>query len=448
MIRFLLAVWACKMLIIAGRMAGKKSSSGPGEIAMKICPDILKILSKKVKKQIIAVCGTNGKTTTNNMICSILEKKGYSVVCNKIGANMLPGTVTAFIEKTGFFGKINADYATLEIDEASARHIFKHLNPDVMLITNLFRDQLDRYGEIEMTAGFLKEALDLTKDTTLIINGDDPVCAAIAKDYGKKVIAFGISENADINLDEAKEGQFCKYCGKPLEYEYYHYSQLGSYKCPGCDFKRPEISVEATGIDISDGLKFTVNKKNRINVAYRGFYNIYNILAALAVSEQINVDLSDINEILSDYKPQIGRMEKFDLGKPVILNLAKNPAGFNQAIFTVLADDKKKDIIVAINDNPGDGKDVSWIWDVDFEKLSDCKVGKIAYLGIRKYDLEVRFKYADINKEGKVYNDLKTAIKEMLQKDGEILYLLVNYTVIFEAQNILKELEKEYRKEG
>lgn len=448
MIRFLLAVWACKLLIVAGRMAGKKSSSAPGEIAMKICPGILKMLSAKVKKEIIAVCGTNGKTTTNNMICSILEKKGYNVVCNKIGANMLPGTVTAFIEKTGFFGKLNADYATLEIDEASARHVFKHLNPDVMLVTNMFRDQLDRYGAIELTAGFIKEALSLTENTTLIINGDDPICASIGKDYGKKVVAFGISENVNINLDEAKEGQFCAYCGKPLEYEYFHYSQLGCYKCTECDFRRPEISFEATEIDISDGLKFTVNKESKINVAYRGFYNIYNILAALAVAKEINVDLSDINEILSDYKPQIGRMEKFDLGKPVILNLAKNPAGFNQAVFTVLADEKKKDIIVAINDNPGDGKDVSWLWDVDFEKLADEKVGKLAYLGIRKYDLDVRFKYADINKEEKVYDDLKTAISEMLKGDGEILYLLVNYTVIFEAQNILKEMEKEFRKEG
>ena len=185
----------------------------------------------------------------------------------------------------------------------------------------------------------------------------------------------------------------------------------------------------------------SVNNNVKIDVNYRGFYNVYNILGAISAVSLLNVDLKDINEILSDYKPQIGRMEAFYIGKPVVLNLAKNPAGFNQAIHTVLADQRKKDIIVAVNDKENDGIDVSWIWDVDFEKLGDEKVSKLGFLGTRKYDLELRFKYAEVNKESKVYDDLKTAIEELLKSDSEILYLLVNYSVIFEAQEILKELE-------
>jgi UDP-N-acetylmuramyl tripeptide synthase len=427
------------MLITVGKLMGKKGSSKPGEIALKICPDVLRILSKKVKKEIVAVCGTNGKTTTNNIIEKILADKGNKVVCNKIGANMLPGIVTSFIEKAGLFGNLDADYATLEMDEASAVIIFGHLKPDIMIITNLFRDQLDRYGEIDMTANLLLNALKKAGDVKLLINGDDPVCAKIAKDFGSGK-AYGINENLNINLDETKEGQFCAYCGNKLSYNFYHYSQLGDYKCSGCEFKRPEIDFNITNVDIKDGLKFKIND-NEISVNYRGFYNVYNISGALAASLMLGISLDGINEILSDYKPQIARMEVFNLKKPVILNLAKNPAGFNQAIHTVLSDEKTKDIAIMINDKVNDGTDVSWIWDVDFEKLSDESVKSLGYLGMRRNDVEVRMKYAETGKPGKVYGSLRAAVEEMLESDGEVLYLLVNYSAIFEAQKLLKELE-------
>ena len=197
-IRRIAAVWTCKLLIKIGKLAGKKGSSTPGIYALKIYPGILEDLSKQVKHEIIAVCGTNGKTTTNNLICSILEKKGYKVVCNKVGANMLPGVVTAFIDSADLFGNLHADYAAIEMDEASCVRIFPHFTPDIMVISNLFRDQLDRYGEIDITVDFLKKALALTKNTTLIINGDDPICATIGKDFNQKVITYGISEDLQI----------------------------------------------------------------------------------------------------------------------------------------------------------------------------------------------------------------------------------------------------------
>ena len=446
-IRCLISIWICKILIVVGKALGKKGSSTPGSIAFKICPDILEILSKQVRKETIAVCGTNGKTTTNNIVSFILERSGYKVVCNKVGANMLPGVITAFIEKSNIFGKLDADYACIEIDEASAVKVFRYLSPDIMLIGNLFRDQLDRYGEIDLTVNYLKRALDLTPKTKLIVNADDPLCAMIAKDYKGESITFGINEQLNISLDEIRDGQFCTYCGEKLTYNYYHYGQLGDYYCKGCGFKRPDIDIEATNVDIKDGLKFRVDE-HQINVNYRGFYNVYNILAALSIIEQLDIDIDNINDILEDYKPQIGRMEKFNLQKPVILNLSKNPAGFNQGIVTVLADDKEKDVIVMINDNAQDGRDISWIWDVDFEKIQDDKIKNLAFTGIRKDDVAVRFKYADINKGNYVYDNLKDAITSMLEKDGEILYVLVNYTAIFDAKNILKELQKKFEEES
>ncbi len=448
-IRYIAAIWVCKWLIKLGKLLGKKGSSAPGEYALKIYPYVLKELAAQVKVATIAVCGTNGKTTTNNLICTMLEKKGFRVVCNKLGANMLPGVVTAFIDGSDWFGRLDADYATIEMDEASCLRIFPHFAPDFMIIANLFRDQLDRYGEIDITADLLKRALSLTENTTLIFNGDDPICATIGKDYAGKSMAFGISEDVGVQLNETKEGQFCSYCGTHLKYAYYHYSQLGNYQCENCGFQRPEIAYEARDIDLRNGLKFCVNHQLSIAVNYRGFYNIYNILAAISVLDCLAIDLKDVNALLADYKPQIGRMETFDLGKPVVLNLAKNPAGFNQAIFTVLSDERKKDIVLMINDHVSDGIDVSWLWDVDFEKLNQENTNALGFCGIRKLDLNVRFKYADFaRKDTTVYEELELAIRDMIAKDGEVLYILVNYTGIFQAQDILKRLEEEYKKGG
>lgn len=441
-IRFLLSLWVCKGLILIGKMLGKKGSATPGVYAYKICPDVLKILSKKVKKGIIAVCGTNGKTTTNNIIDKILTDKGFKVVCNNIGANMLSGVVTAFIEKSDIFGNLNCDYATLEMDEAFSVKIFEHLTPDVMVITNLFRDQLDRYGEVELTAGYLKKALTLAKNATLIINADDPQLVKIGVEHGK-FLTYGVKNKVMDN--EEVDVQFCPVCSGKLNYNFYHYSQLGDYSCESCDFKRPDIDFYGDNINLENGLSFTLCDNTQIKVDYRGFYNVYNILASLLTVKTLGIDLDNANEILSGYKPQVGRMEKFQLKKPAILNLAKNPAGFNQAIKTVLFDKSKKDIIIAVNDCESDGQDISWIWDVDFEELSHELVGSIALCGMRKEELDLRFKYSGISKEIKVYDSLKDAITTTLETDSDSLYVLVNYTVIFEGQKILKELEGEVK---
>ena len=440
-IRFLLSIWICKILILIGKLMGTKSSSTPGVYAFKVCPDVLKILSKKVKCGIVAVCGTNGKTTTNNLIDKILTSKGYNVVCNNIGANMLSGVVTAFIEKCDIFGNLNCDYATLEMDEAFSVKIFEHLTPDIMIITNLFRDQLDRYGEVELTAGYLKKALDISQNTTLIINGDDPILVKMGEEYGK-FLSFGVAE--DVLCNEECDVHFCPRCNEKLEYNYSHYSKLGDFSCKKCMLKRPEPDFYAKNVDLSDGLNFICNEELNIKVNYRGFYNIYNILASLLAVKTLGVDLENTNEILSDYKPQVARMEEFNLKKPVILNLAKNPAGFNQAFSTVLSDRRKKDIIIALNDCESDGMDISWIWDVDFDSLCDETVNSLTLCGLRRDELNLRVKYSSFNKECTVYENLKDAVISNLDKDSDVLYLLVNYTVIFDAEKILKEEDRKW----
>lgn len=439
--KLIIAVWLSKILIFIGRLFGKKGSSAPGAYALKICPGILKTLSKQVKKDIIVVCGTNGKTTTNNLLNTLITSSGNKVICNSLGANMLPGVVTAFVENTNFFGKLCADYACIEIDEMSAVKVFEHFKPDYMVVTNLFRDQLDRYGEVEITLSYLQRAISMCENIKLILNGDDPIVSSLAEKTGKSTVFFGVGEDVGITLKESMEGRFCVFCGEELEYEYYHYSHLGKFKCKKCDFKRPEVDFEAADVNLDNGIKFSV-KNTVFNVKYRGFYNIYNILAAYTTVTSAKIEIENINEILSSYKPQIGRMEEFNIkGKTVILNLAKNPAGFNQAISTVMCDKRKKNIVIAVNDKPSDGRDISWIWDVDFEALNNNNVNKIYTSGIRHNDLEVRFKYADFNNVHDVEN-IKDAILRGLD-EGSVLYVLVNYTMLFSTQSILKNLEAE-----
>lgn len=444
--RKLIAVWAAKLSAIAGRMIGKKSSSTPGTIALKICPDLIEKLAVNVKKGIIVTCGTNGKTTTNNLLNSVIRECGYTTVCNNLGANMLNGIATAFAMACDVGGKFTADYAVLEIDEASARRVFEHLTPNYMIITNLFRDQLDRYGEIDITVDLLNKAIDMASGVKLILNGDDPLTAQFGD--GRNAKYFGISEQVLPQTDDTKEGRFCIKCGHEQKYNYFHYSQLGDYYCPNCGNKRPHIDYDATDVDLSGSMKFKINKSVDIDVNYRGFYNVYNILAVYAALSEMGIAADKgFHKALDGYKPQIGRMELIDLGKPVILNLAKNPAGFNLAIQTVMLDKRKKDVIVAINDLANDGRDVSWLWDVDFDKLYDENLNTLTTTGIRLYDISLRFKYADV-KVDYVERKMKNAIERCLKTDAEVCYVLVNYTALYPTQTTMLEIQKELKTGG
>lgn len=438
--RKILAVWAAKLSAIAGIILGKKSSSGPGAIALKICPDLIEKLAGNVSEKIIVTCGTNGKTTTNNLMYTALTKCGYKVICNRLGANMLSGVATAFALECNWLGRVKADYACLEVDEAFTVKLFDHLKPDIVIITNLFRDQLDRYGEVDATVNLLNKAFAKLDNPTLVLNADDPNSAQFGK-ANDNTVYYGVDEKVLPQTDTTKEGKFCTCCNGELKYNYFHYSQLGDYYCPKCGNKRPNIDFAAYNVDLKGGLRFKVNDEN-VNLNYRGFYNIYNILAVYSTVKTLGVCDNQFNGLLEEYKPQIGRMEEMNLGKPVVLNLAKNPAGFNQAIATVLQDQRKKDVIIAVNDNVSDGQDVSWMWDVDFEKLNREELNTLSVGGIRRFDLALRFKYSDI-KVDCVSEDMREMIQNCIKTDAEVCYVLVNYTELFSTQSIMSELQKE-----
>lgn len=443
MIRRLLAVWSAKFIGFACRLTGKQGVTLAGQIALKLDPNILTELTDQVREKIFIVCGTNGKTTTNNLLCSAIAAEKKKVICNHTGSNMLNGVVSAFVLSAGLNGRIDADYACIEIDEASTVRILPHFKPDYMVLTNLFRDQLDRYGEIDITMNLLKKAMEMAPDMTVIVNADDALSAYLAMDSGNKYVTYGISEQVfeEQSLNEIREGRFCKKCGEKLNYHFYHYSQLGSYECPGCGFKRPDPKFDASNIYAGGSLSFDVEERH-IKANYRGFYNIYNILAAYAAARTASLSLNNFNEVLYQFNPQNGRMEQFEIeNTKIMLNLAKNPAGFNQNISAVMEDDTKKDIIILINDNDQDGIDISWLWDVDFDRFKESSVNSITVSGIRSQDMRLRLKYVDI--PSIVEQDVEKAIRERIKNGAGNLYVLVNYTALYSTHNILKKMEGE-----
>ncbi|MBE7041823.1 MAG: DUF1727 domain-containing protein [Ruminococcaceae bacterium] len=445
-IRLILAIWACKLTILVSRMLGKKGSSMPGQVALKICPRVMTMLASKVKRDVIVVCGTNGKTTTNTLLATMLEASGHRVVCNKVGANMIWGVCCAFCEKADWLGRLNADFACLEVDEASTVKVFAHIKPDYMVVTNLFQDQLDRYGEVDLTVDFLRRALALSPDTKLILNGDDPVVAQLGEEKGRISYYVGVDEKVNEDAGEGSEGRFCPFCGKALVYEYHHYSQLGKFACPGCEFRRREPDFRVHGVSLNGGLSFKLTHSGKtasFDVDYRGFYNVYNIALSYSGAVMAMGTEPDHQAVLASYQPQTGRMESFVIdGKTVILNLAKNPAGFNQALTTVMADTRQKNILIGVNDNPSDGQDISWIWSVDFERLCDESVKNLVVTGRRADDLMLRMKHGGFAEDKQVKSrDLKEAVQALLAGSGEVSYALVNYTVVFNLQKFLKDME-------
>lgn len=443
-LRLCLSILVTKFLILVGKLMGKKSSSAPGKYAMKLCPDALKMLSSQVSYEIICVLGTNGKTTTNNMIDSILSHNKFKTVCNRVGANMLDGVATAFLEKANLFGKLKADYAVLEIDEASAKLVFDHFSPDIIVVTNLFRDQMDRYGEIEQTLAQLKMAIDKAPDALLVLNADDPMSSYFTKATGNRAVTFGITEEVAQPLSETKEGRKCPLCSQELQYRFYHYNQLGDFYCSGCDFKRPDPDFRATNIVCEPKIRFTLNQAQTVDADIYGFYNIYNMLATISVMELLEPGCEEYTKLFTGYVPQTARMEAFQFEKPVILNLAKNPAGFNQAIATLLSDPRKKAVVVGINDMPSDGCDISWIYDVNFEALTDCTAYGAS--GKRCYDTALRLYYADVCENPSVNPDPIPLALDFLKTDCEVVYVLVNYTLIFEAKASLEKAQKAFQK--
>lgn len=423
-----------KLLIkFIGRSSG---TSFIGMFTLKTNPDFLNLCSKYILREKISVTGTNGKTTTAGLIAQILEANKKEVIHNAQGANMLTGIANVFAT-TVIPGK-RYDNCVLESDEAYLSKLYDYMKLDYLVVTNLFRDQLDRYGELDTTAKKIQSAIDKNKDLILLLNADDPLVASLG--HNNKKLFYGF-ENIEFagkrTISQAPAEMFNCVCGKPLEYSKRFYAQQGHYYC-SCGYKRPECDYKGNAKIYDDYFEISVthnSEETHYSFDSIGLYNAYNALAAISMALEIGYKQDEIQNALDTYKAMFGRAEKTEFnGHKTIIQLIKNPAGASEVLKTV---DLSSKILIAINDNFADGRDVSWLWDAEFELLKDTE-NIIITSGIRANDMALRLKYAGVPTEKiKVVPDLSEAVDEASSSDdkNEKVTIMPSYTALLQIKN-------------
>lgn len=440
-VRFYTALVLARLTYLAIKLLHRSSgTSFVGMMTLKVCPDFLAHCRKYIKNNAITISGTNGKTTASGLVAHIFEENQNSIIHNVKGANMLTGIANVFALNIKPFKRF--DYAVIESDEAYLTKLYDYFKADYLLVTNLFRDQLDRYGELSTTASFIQNAINKNKELKLILNADDPLVTNFGK--GKNAIYYGFEEvefcseihNATSN---APTEVFNCICGKPLQYNKQFFAQEGHYYCAKCGFKRPEPNYKGYVKIYSDysELKIRHNDKDfefKINLV--GLYNAYNVLGAVACAMENGIDYQTIKKAVSTYKSIFGRAERRIInGHKTLIQLIKNPTGASEVLKTV---DLSSNIVIAINDNYADGRDISWLWDSDFEQLKNAQKLVITS-GIRAKDMATRLKYAGIPQEKIIVEeDIKSAIALAAKSDNieERITILPSYTALLKISKM------------
>ena len=434
------AVWAGKAtgaLSRISRLGG--GTTLPGDVARAIDPDVLRKLSRDLKHGAIVITGTNGKTTTARLISWLAEGAGYSMVSNRTGANLIFGATAAALERAGANGKLKADWGVFEIDEASLERAVDEIQPHVAIVLNLFRDQLDRYGELETIAKRIEVALKhLPVDSRAVLNADDPRVAEIGLGLERPPLWFGLEDPsvAMSELPHAADARTCPRCGASLQFDAVYVGHDGVYRCPNGDFARPAPDLAATHIDLNgfDSLGMGVSGV-RIELPLGGLYNCYNALAAFAAGEAIGLDPAFIADRLRTFRAAFGRQERLEArGRALNLVLSKNPAGFNETLRTAVDLAGGKNFLIGLNDRKADGTDVSWIWDVDFERLRG-RARVVVPAGNRAHDLAVRLKYAEVQ-AARPESDPGQALDALIEGTpaGETAHMLCTYTAMLDLR--------------
>lgn len=437
-IKSLFSIISSKIVLFLSKRIFKGGSSFPGKVALKIDSDILSVVAKNYKT--ILITGTNGKTTTTSMIYNTIKNSGNKVITNSTGANMLPGITATFIDNYKLFGKNESAYAVIEVDEANLKFITKYISPEIITITNLFRDQLDRYGEVYTTLSKIMEGLDNVKRAKLVLNGDESLLGDLATDNQLCYYGFNVSPYDSKLVDVNADAKFCKKCKHPYSYELITFNHLGSYYCPNCQYQRPELKYAINAIAEMTPYysNVTINDQNII-INQPGVYNIYNGLCAYSICKELGISDDIISESLRNQTSHFGRQETIHIeGKEVKIILVKNPAGYNQAIDTVSLDKRAVSVAFLLNDNYADGRDVSWIWDVNFEKMTTLEIQQILVAGIRNYDMAIRLKVAGFNTENfKISEDFDNLLDNIKNSPSDFVYILATYTAMIEFRKYL-----------
>ncbi|HUF52223.1 MAG TPA: MurT ligase domain-containing protein [Dehalococcoidia bacterium] len=420
----------------------------PGLVAERIDPDIIRTLASKLGHGSVLVTGTNGKTTTARLVRNVCEEAGLRVVANSEGSNMMRGVAAALAGAADWDGRMRGRkrrIGVFEVDEATMPIVARAVNPRAVLFSNLFRDQLDRYGEVETVAALWRKAVrDFPADLTLAINADDPAVASLSDAAVGTVILYGVEDTSQAGdaLEHAADARWCYACGAELAYTTVFYGHLGHWRCPGCGRARPEPDVTVSSVTSQDGgmlVKLTIpDGEINVRIPLAGLYNAYNVAAAAALAVALGLERDVIERGLARFTAGFGRQERLAIdGREVQVILAKNPAGVNQVIRIITADPGSKHLAIFLNDGLADGRDISWIWDVDFEKLGE--VSTLVVGGERSWDMALRLKYAGLGDHPHVEDDTVAALRESISAtpEGGTLYVIPTYTAMLQVRNIL-----------
>ena len=433
----------------------RPAANFPGKIALYVDPRLLANLRGKLTRGSIMVVGTNGKTTVTNLLADVLEGSGVRVVCNRTGANLDSGVSTALLHAK------EADWGVFESDELWLKKMTPQLKPTYVLLLNLFRDQLDRCGEIDRIQDSIVEALAASPETILVFNADDPLCATIAKRASElpgrertRQIAFGVSESMGLAQNTVSDATMCQLCSSMFEYDFRQYGQLGAWYCPTCGFSRPLLDFAAQNVELGEReLSFDIARPQPnagesaparpIRAAFSGAYMVYNLLAVGVAADLVGCGNDAIQAAIESFDPKNGRLQRYSVeGRSVLLNLAKNPTGFNQNLKIIEKDASPKAVAFFINDKEADGRDISWLWDIDFEELSRQEGCVVFAGGIRGNDMQVRLKYAGI--PSKVVKNTQEFLDELAKLPHEMnAYAIANYTALPNVKSALDAAESE-----
>lgn len=421
--------WALKTFFKGG-------SSLPGKLALKVDPHILDSLAKDY--QVVVVTGTNGKTLTTALTVNILRQQFDEVLTNPTGANMVQGIVSTFLQAKPKKGQ--KKFAVLEIDEASLSKVTEYMKPELFLFTNIFRDQMDRYGEIYTTYKMIVDGAAKSPNATIISNGDSPIFNSIETVNPRKYYGFDHEEDRELMAHYNTDGVLCPNCHHILHYKMITYANLGKYYCPNCDFKRPELDYRLTDMVRMDNVSadFVIDG-HEYGIEVGGMYNVYNALAATAVAEYFNVDPDKIKQGLGYDEKVFGRQEVINInGKKCTLVLVKNPVGINQVIDMIGLAPYPFSLVALLNANYADGIDVSWIWDGNFENFADMDIPAVISGGDRHTDMTLRLKVAGIP-ENKLTEtkELPEVIEKIKELPTEHVYILATYTAVLQLRKEL-----------
>jgi lipid II isoglutaminyl synthase (glutamine-hydrolysing) len=442
------------------RWRGGGATSAPGRVLMRLQPDAIRTLGSRLERGSALISATNGKTTTATMTAAILRRAGVRLVHNRAGANMAGGVATALLGAADSHGGIAGELGVFEVDELWLAAVAEELSPRAILLSNLFRDQLDRYGELERIAESWEEVLG-ARDTCPVLNADDPLVADLGREH-PQTLYFGVEDDslAMAGMSHAADAKHCRRCGAPYVFDAVYLGHLGHYHCDSCGQRRPVPALVAAEVVLHGvrSLEFTLRSpaaEARVALGLPGLYNVYNALAAAALASALDVPLEAIAAGLGDVRPAFGRAESITLsparsgnGTPagsepreLRILLVKNPAGANEVLRTLALEPGRHDLLGVLNDNIADGRDVSWIWDADFELLAG-RVRRVTCAGTRAPDLAVRMKYAGVDPDLiHVELDLAVALERAVASRpddaGAPLYALPTYTAMLALRELL-----------